>query len=103
MLKGVAKMVHTYGEALRDDQFIERMSKIPLREIIRAAKERNVGSLGYAEAIFTFYNKKMKYPLQRHRLYDADSIPEIALTEAEQEKADGITAEENLFSLPIQT
>ena len=97
MLKGVAKMVHTYGEALRDDQFIERMSKIPLREIIRAAKERNVGSLGYAEAIFTFYNKKMKYPLQRHRLYDADSIQEIVLTESEQEETDGITAEENLF------
>lgn len=99
MLKGVAKMVYTYGDALRDDQFIDRMSKTPLREIIRMAKERNVGSLGYAEAIFTYYNKKMRYPLQRHKLYDSDPLQTFERLEPEQ--TDGTSSEEDLqFELP---
>lgn len=69
MLKGIAKLVSTYGEALRDDLFVEKMGRVPVRDIIRTAKERNVGSLGYAEAIFACYNKKLRFPLPRNKLY----------------------------------
>lgn len=43
MLKGIAKLILTYGEALRDDQFVERIGRIPVWEIIRMAKGTKCG------------------------------------------------------------
>ena len=39
------------------------------KEISRTAKERKVGSLGYAEAILIAYNRKMKNALRWAKLY----------------------------------
>ncbi len=79
----------TYKDALHDDLFVDRMSKFSPREIVRAAKELNNGSLGYAEAMLALYNKKMRYPLQRRKLYDegGDRAPEE--TEKEPDSVDG--------------
>lgn len=64
MLKGIAKLVVAYGEQLKDDQFVERLSKVSIREIIRTAKDRHAGTQGYAEALLLYYNKRLKYPLR---------------------------------------
>ncbi len=53
-----------YGEQLKDDQFIDRLSKVSIREIIRTAKDRHAGTQGYAEALLLQYNKRLKYQLR---------------------------------------
>ena len=45
-----------------------RLAVIP-REISRTAKERKAGSVGYAEAMLTAYNRKMKNGLKWNWLY----------------------------------
>ena len=69
ILKGIARLLDCYGENLRADLFVERLSRVPVKEIIRSARERNNGSLGYAEALLTYYNKKTRYPLRWSKLY----------------------------------
>jgi len=63
MLKGVAKLVVSYGDQLNNEEFVKRLSKISVREIIRNAKDRHAGTQGYAEAMLLQYNKRLKYPL----------------------------------------
>lgn len=70
ILKGVAKLVDCYGESLRADLFVERLGRVPVKEVMRSARERNNGSLGYAEALLTYYNKKTRYPLRWSKLYN---------------------------------
>ena len=54
MLNGVAKLVDAYGDSLKDDVFKEKLSKISVKEISRAAKDRKAGALGYAEALLLY-------------------------------------------------
>ena len=44
-----------------------------MKTIIRTARERRPGSLGYAEAMLVFYNKKCKYRLSMRKLYGTAS------------------------------
>ena len=39
------------------------------KELLRTAKERRAGSLGYAETMLIFYTKKMKNPPAWSKLY----------------------------------
>ena len=64
MLKGVARLIAAYGENLKNDQFVDRLSRVSVREIIRTAKDRHAGTQGYAEAVLLQYNKRLKYPLR---------------------------------------
>ena len=64
MLKGMAKLIVAYNESLNDEQFVDRLSKVSVREIIRTAKDRHNGTQGYAEAMLNQYNKRLKYPLR---------------------------------------
>jgi len=58
MLSGVALLVTTFSESLKDDLFVERVGSVSAREITRTAKERHAGSIGYAETMLLIYNKK---------------------------------------------
>lgn len=69
MLKGVAKLVETFGDKMHDELFKDKVGQFSPKEIVRTAKDRRAGSLGYAEAILLAYNKKMKYPLKWSELY----------------------------------
>jgi hypothetical protein len=69
ILKGIAKLIDAYGEDLKEDAFIDRLSRVSPKEIIRTAKERRAGSIGYAEAMLIFYNKKTRNTLQWEKLY----------------------------------
>lgn len=69
MLKGVARLIAHYGDHMKDDAFKEKVGNYSIKEIGRTAKERNAGSLGYAEALLICYNKKMKSPLHWSSLY----------------------------------
>ena len=73
MLKGIAKLIVAYGDSLNDEQFVDRLSKVSVREIIRTAKDRHAGTQGYAEAMLLQYNKRLKYPLRWNSLHGGNS------------------------------
>ncbi len=75
MLNGVARLVVTYGDKLRDDIFKEKLGAVSVREITRTAKDRRVGSLGYAETMLILYNKKTKFGLKWSALYSHKGRP----------------------------
>ena len=69
---GIAILLHTYGLRLHKDVFIRTLGKVPVLNIIRKARERRPGSMGYAEALIVFYNgNKNKFTLPMHSLYGA--------------------------------
>ena len=45
------------------------MGRVSVKSIIRTAKERRPGVLGYAEAMLIVYNNKNKYRLPMRKLY----------------------------------
>lgn len=73
MLKGIARLLVAFGDTLRIDAFIDRLSRFSAKEITRTAKERRNGSLGFAETLLMYYNKKAKYPLHWNKLYTTPS------------------------------
>ena len=88
MLKGVARLVVNYGDLMKDDMFCDRLGKVSAREITRNAKEKREGSLGFAEAILSVYNKKTNSGLHRTMLYGSNPhysiVHEIAEMETEE-------------------
>lgn len=58
ILRGIAHLLVAYEDSLKDDMFVEKVGRSSPREIGRIAKERKAGSIGYAEAMLTLYNKK---------------------------------------------
>ena len=69
MLRGVARLVVSFGDLMKDDVFCDRLGKVSAREITRNAKEKREGSLGFAETILLIYNKKTNGGLHRTMLY----------------------------------
>lgn len=63
ILKGTAKLIVTYDDRIFDDYFIEKLSNFSVKEINRSARERGGGTNGYAEAILSVYNRKIKNQL----------------------------------------
>lgn len=69
MLNGTAKLVYAYGDSLKDNLFKERLSRVSIKEVSRTAKDRRAGSLGFAETLLIYYNKKTHNPLKWETLY----------------------------------
>lgn len=72
MLSGIAHLIASYDNDLKDNLFIDKLSRISIKEITRTAKSRGHGSLGYAETMLNEYNKKLKYPLRWKNLKKFD-------------------------------
>lgn len=70
MLKGIAKLITTFGDNLQPELFVERLGRVSAKEITRNARDRHNGSLGFAEALLTYYNRKTKHPLHWSKLYN---------------------------------
>ena len=73
ILMGIARLIVAYEDTLKDEIFKEKLGCVSTRELIRSAKERNNGSMGYAEAMPSFYNRRMKPGLPWGKLYSAKS------------------------------
>lgn len=71
MMNGTARLINAYGDQLKDDVFKEKLGRVSVKEISRTAKERRAGSLGFAETMLIFYNKKARSgtALQWEKLY----------------------------------
>lgn len=89
ILNGVARLVMTYGDLIKDDIFKEKVGNFSVKEIVRMAKDRHAGALGYAEAMLICYNKKMKFPLQWSSLYSVKGRkPNFSIEEYDSELTD---------------
>lgn len=94
MLNGVARLVSAYGEQIKDDIFKEKVGSHSIKEISRTAIDRHTGSLGYAEAMLIYYNKKMKCGLHWNKLHTGKGRkPESRMSEYDAENDDMIYAE----------
>lgn len=91
ILKGIARMVYAYGDALREDVFKERIGQLSVKQLTRTAKERRPGALGFSEAMVIQYNRRCKYRLSLQRLYSKNLDEYI---EEEPEVPDEDDAEE---------
>ena len=69
MMNGLARLLHCYGENIKDITFKEKLGCISVKEISRTAKDRRAGSLGFSEAMLLAYNKKTQKPLRFENLY----------------------------------
>lgn len=69
MLKATAKLLVCYENTLRPELFQQRLSRYSAKEITRVARERRSGSMGFAEALLLYYNKKSRNPLRWNNLY----------------------------------
>ena len=85
MLSAMARLIFTYDTDLVDDVFKEKLGERSIKEITRSAHERSCGSLGFAEAILTFYNKKMRYPLDMLKLHNSKGRKSSAIYRDEDE------------------
>lgn len=75
MLNGVARIIDAYQDKLRDNVFAQKLGMVSPKEIIRNARERRSGSLGFAEVMVQYYNKKCKYGLPYEALRSSRSRP----------------------------
>ena len=77
MLNAVAKLIAVYQDQMDDESFKEKLGAVSLKSLIRNAKERRPGSMGYAEAIILEYNGKRNNPhtrLAMNKLYARDNL-----------------------------
>lgn len=96
MLRGVCRLVVTYGETMRDDVFKEKVGRYSSKEIGRQARElRSGGSMAYAMVMVDAYNWKMKHGLPRNMLYKKTGKP-ISAPEVTED-----VYESDLYSLDI--
>ena len=84
MLTAIARIIVAYGDSLKEDVFKDHVGKVSVKSIIRTAKERRPGAMGFAEAMMIQYNLKNKHRLSLRTLYggknvtfeDEEEIPE---------------------------
>ncbi len=69
MMNGVARFLYAFGDKINDSTFKEKLGEVSVKELTKTARERRAGSLGYAEAILIFYNKRLKNALVWNELY----------------------------------
>lgn len=58
MLNGLAHLVSAYGDRLKEDLFKDKLSRAFIKKLVRVTNKRRAGSMGFAEAILIYYNKK---------------------------------------------
>ena len=69
ILNGLARLLYSFSDEIKDDIFKEKLGEVSIKELVRTAKDRRAGSLGYAETMLIFYTKKMKNPPAWSKLY----------------------------------
>ena len=74
ILMGIARIVVAYGDSIKEDVFKDHVGKVSVKQIIRTARERRPGALGYSEAMILAYNAKNKYRLSLRTLYGGKNI-----------------------------
>lgn len=83
IMQGLARIIVCYGDSLDRQVFAERLGHISVKEVVRTARERNNGIIGYAETLLTYYNKKARTAtLPWSRLYNIPKLDGVLATES---------------------
>ena len=69
IMNGLARFLYAFDDKINETAFKEKLGSISVKALAKTAKERRAGSLGYAEAMLIFYNKRLKNPLPWEGLY----------------------------------
>lgn len=101
MLNSVARLVNCYGDQLKESTFKEKLSKVPVKVLIRSAKERRGGTRGYAEAMLIEYNKRLRLQLPWDWLYKSKSALMQSKEEMKQGSGDSKDEEEQMEELIV--
>lgn len=78
MLKAVALIISVFEDNLNDEHFKSKLSKVSAREISRAAEDSRNRTSGYADAVMTYCNKRMKVPLKSDKITSKLAIYSLA-------------------------
>ena len=70
IMNGMARFLYSYQDKVNETVFKEKLGIISIKELTKTAKERKAGSLGFAEAMLIYYNKRLKCPLPWNELYE---------------------------------
>lgn len=70
IMNGMARFLYSYQDKVSETVFKEKLGIISIKELTKTAKERKAGSLGFAEAMLIYYNKRLKCPLPWNELYE---------------------------------
>ena len=100
MLKAVARILYVYGDDVKDDMFKEKLGKVSMKEITRTARERREGSLGYAETLLIYYNKKMRNQLRMEYLYSKKPPQQNRMEDSPAEPEDSTPSDAIPSSIP---
>ena len=105
ILNGIAKVVVTYGNKLKDELFKEKLGELPIKVLSRNAKERCPGCMGFAEVMVMTYNGKKRSPNarlsvqklhQKEKLYFS-GINEDDVSDLHDENMDSLNEENSFF------
>lgn len=94
MMNGLARLLNAYGDDIKDDIFKEKLGRLSTKQMCREAKDRRAGSLGFAEAMLLYYNKKSRSPLKWEKLYTHKTARKRAVPEASDEEESETAPEE---------
>ena len=100
ILNGITKLISVFGDQLNDEIFKEKVGAISVKQLVRTAKERHAGSMGYAEAVLIEYNGKKKNPAQRlsmNKLHARESSIFSGLSDLEEQEDSADEEDDNLF------
>ena len=70
IMNGMDRFLYSYQDKVSETVFKEKLGIISIKELTKTAKERKAGSLGFAEAMLIYYNKRLKCPLPWNELYE---------------------------------
>ena len=93
MLMAIARILVAYGDSLKEDVFKDHLGQVSVKSIIRTAKERRPGAMGFAEAMMIQYNLKNKRRLSLRTLYGAK---DMTFEETDDGSEDTETAEQQV-------
>ena len=86
---------------MNDEIFKEKVGAISVKQLVRTAKERHAGSMGYAEAMLIEYNgEEEKTPAQRlsmNKLHARESSIFSGLSDMEEQEDSVDEEDDNLF------
>lgn len=99
MLNGVSRVINAYGDSIKDELFKERLGRVSIKELIRTAKDRSYGSLGYAEAIVIYYNKRTRFGLSIDKLHTRPKNKSENIYETNSEVFSNVTDNDQQLSL----
>lgn len=100
MMNGLARFLNAYGEEVKDDTFKEKLGRISIKELSRTAKDRRSGSLGFAEALLLFYNKKCRNPLKWEKLY-THKVSQRRMEEPDEEELPDVPSADDSSQLEL--